>query len=62
MQCIKDAAHDFEACFKRSRCSSIHLNNLCKQTGCEYFEQEGQMSLYFKQEGKDVLILLTWLP
>ena len=38
------------------------LNNLCKQTGCNYFEQEGQMSLYFKEEGQDVPILLTWLP
>ena len=25
-------------------------------------EQEGKMSLYFKQEGQDVPILLTWLP
>ena len=44
---------------KKSRYSSVHLNNLCKQTGCKYFEQEGQMSLYFKQEGNDVPILLT---
>ena len=39
----------------------MHLNNLCKQTGCKYFEQEGQLSLYFKQEGQDMPILLTWL-
>ena len=61
MQSIKDAAHDFEACLKGSRCSSVHSNNLCKQTGCKYFEHKGQMSLYFKREGQDVPILLTWL-
>ena len=61
MLSIKDAAHDFEAWLKVSRYSSVHLNNLCKHTGCKYFEQEGQM-FYFKQEGQDVPILLTWLP
>ena len=45
-----------------SRCSSIHLNNLCKRTGRKYFEQEGQMYLYLKQEGQDVPLLLTWIP
>ena len=48
MQSTKDAAHD--------------LKNLCKQTGSKCVEQEGQMSLYFKQEGQDVPILITWLP
>ena len=46
---------------KGSRCSSIHLNNLCKRTGCKYLEQEGQMYLYLKQEGQDVPLLLTWV-
>ena len=58
---LKDAAHDFEAWLKGSRYSSVHLNNLCKQTGCNV-EQEGQISLYFKQEETDVPILLTLLP
>ena len=56
MQSIKDAVHDFEAWLKGSRCSSEHLNNLCKQAGSKDVEQEGQMSLYFKQEGQDVPI------
>ena len=62
-QNIKDAAHDFEERLKGSRCSSVHLNNLCKQTKCKYFEHEGQIFRgFFKQEGQDVHILLTWLP
>ena len=40
----------------------VHLNNLCKQTGCKYFEHEAQISRFFKQEGQYVRILLTWLP
>ena len=40
---------------KGRRYSSIHLNNLCKRTGCKYFEQEGQMYLYLKQEGQNVV-------
>ena len=62
MQSIKDAAHDFEAWLKGNRCSLVHLNNMCKHTGFKYFEQEGQMSLYFKQDGQYVRILLTCLP
>ena len=33
-----------------------------QQTGCKYFEKEGQMSLYFKKEDQYVPTLLTWLP
>ena len=39
--------------FLKHDLKEAHLNNLCKQTGCKYVKQEGQMSLYFKQEGQD---------